>query len=310
MPIIPRLLDAPVAWTWLDGTASRLSDLVKAALPRPVADVLHGTFLGHPLHPVLVQVPVGAWTSAVALDVMALLTPGRRGDGVDRAAGALVLLGLAGAGPAIAAGWADYTGLHEEQRRIALVHAAANEASTAVFALSALARLRGRTAAARGLDLLGFGLAGGGAALGGHLSYRWAAGTNHTEAVPHVTPRGWYPVARFAELAPGKPVGVKVGDTGVVVVRRGEDVFALADVCSHLAAPLHEGEVVEEGGRACLVCPWHQSAFALDSGEVVHGPASSPQPVFDTRVVDGDVHVRVRELPGVPAADPVEGAVA
>ena len=310
MPIIPRLLDVPVSWTWLDGVASRASDVVKNVLPQPVKDVLHGTVLGHPLHPVLVQVPVGTWSSAVVLDVLATLTPGRTGDGLDRASAALVVTGLAGAVPAIAAGWADYADLHEEQRRIALVHAAANAAASTAFALSVVARGRGRTARARALDLLGMSLAGGGAALGGHLSYRWAAGANHTEAVPHVTPRGWYPVARFAELAPGKPVGAKVGDTGVLVVRRGDDVFALADVCSHLAGPLHEGEVVEEGGRPCIVCPWHQSAFALDSGDVVHGPASSPQPVFDTRVVDGDVQVRVRELPGVPAAEPVEGSVA
>ncbi|NAZ82089.1 Rieske 2Fe-2S domain-containing protein [Kineococcus sp. R8] len=310
MPLATRVLDAPITWTWLDGVASRASDVVKAVLPQPVKDVLHGTVLGHPLHPVLVQVPVGTWSSAVVLDVLATLTPGRASDGFDRASAVLVVTGLAGAVPAIAAGWADYADLHEEQRRIALVHAAANAVATSAFALSVLARGRGRTGRARALDLLGMSVAGGGAALGGHLSYRWAAGANHAEAVPHVTPRGWYPVARFADLTPGTPVGAKVGDTGVLVVRRGEDVFALADVCSHLAAPLHEGEVVEERGRTCIVCPWHQSVFALDDGSVVHGPASSPQPGFDTRVVDGEVHVRVRELPGVPAAEPVEGAVA
>ncbi|NIZ92144.1 Rieske 2Fe-2S domain-containing protein [Kineococcus rubinsiae] len=309
MPLLTRILDAPVSWTWLDGVASRASEVVKTVLPQPVKDVLHGTVIGHPLHPVLVQVPVGAWTCAVVLDVLATLVPGHD-EGLDRASGALVITGLAGAVPAVAAGWADYADLHEEQRRIALVHAAANGVSSAVFALSVVARGRGRTLAARGLDLLGMSLAGGGAALGGHLSYRWAAGANHAEAVPHVTPRGWYPVGRFAELVSGEPVGAKVGDTGVLVVRRGDDVFALADVCSHLAAPLHEGEVVEEGGRPCIVCPWHQSVFSLTDGDVVHGPASSPQPVFDTRVVDGEVHVRVRELPGVPAAEPVEGVLA
>jgi nitrite reductase/ring-hydroxylating ferredoxin subunit len=80
----------------------------------------------------------------------------------------------------------------------------------------------------------------------------------------------------------------------LLVFRQGDDVHVLSDVCSHLSGPLHEGKI-EERGEACVVCPWHGSAFSLRSGEVLGGPATSAQPRFSTRVVDGAVEV---SLPG------------
>ncbi len=307
-----KLLDRPVAWTALDPVAAKIAALWKRVLPRPVKDVLHGTFLGHSLHSVLVQVPIGSWTSAVVLDTMATLQQAGGGDQqarrvIDHASGVLVATGLIGAVPAAIAGWADYADEHEEQQRIALVHAAANAVGIALFAASLLARRRSSTTAARLLALAGMSANGLGAALGGHLSYRWASGANHAEHVPHTTPAGWYPVAELEDLPEGAPQQVHVGDTAVVLVRLGHTVHALADTCSHLAAPLSDGEVVREKGRDCIVCPWHASMFDLADGFVVHGPAVAPQPMFDVRLRDTTVQVRVRELPGVAAADPVAG---
>ena len=309
-----KLFDLPVAWTALDPVAAKIAAFWKAALPRPVKDVLHGTFLGHSLHSVLVQVPVGTWTSAVVLDALATAQQLARRDArerkaVDAASGVLVATGLAGAVPAILAGWADYADEHEEQQRIALVHSAANAVGVGLFALSLWKRIAGRTGTARVLALAGMSANGLGAALGGHLSYRWASGANHAEHVPHTTPSGWYAVADLADLAEAKPHQVHVGHEPVLLVRRGADVLALADRCSHLSAPLSDGEVTVEEGRACITCPWHASVFDLGDGHVVHGPAVSPQPVFDVRVRAGSVHVRVRELPGVAAAEPVDGVL-
>lgn len=306
------LMDRPVAWTVLDPAAAKISALWKKVLPRPVKDVLHGSFLGHSLHSVLVQVPVGTWTSAVLLDTMATLQQVGGGDerarrAVDHAAGVLVATGLVGAVPAVIAGWADFVDEHEEQQRIALVHAASNVVGIALFAASLLARRRSHAAQARLLGLAGMSANGLGAALGGHLSYRWASGANHAEHVPHTTPAGWYPVVELANLPEGEPHQVHVGDTPVLLVRRGDTVHALADTCSHLAAPLSDGQVVRENGRDCIVCPWHASTFDLADGSVVHGPAVAPQPLFDVRMRDTTVQVRVRELPGVAAADPVAG---
>src|SRR4051812_32799013 len=78
----------------LDRVSDRLQGIVQSLNPQPVADVLHGTWLGHPLHPVLVQLPVGAFLSAAVLD----LIPGNR-----RAATVLIAVGTAGAVPGIAA---------------------------------------------------------------------------------------------------------------------------------------------------------------------------------------------------------------
>ena len=309
-----KLLDLPVGWTALDPLAARIAAAWKAVLPTAVKDALHGVWLGHSLHGVLVQVPVGTWTSAVTVDAIATAHQLAGGDarvrrGFDTASGALVATGLAGAVPAVLAGWADYADQHEEQQRVTLVHSAANVAGIVLFAASLWERGRGRVGAARALALTAMTANTVGAALGGHLTYRWASGANHAEHVPHVTPSGWYPVARRDDLDDGEPAQVHVGDTPVVVVRRGERVFALADVCSHLSGPLSDGEVVTAKGRDCIVCPWHQSTFALDTGTVVHGPAVAPQPVFDVRIVDGGVQVRVREVPGVAAAPPVAGVV-
>ena len=307
------LLDRPVAWTVLDPAAAKIAAVWKKVLPTPVKDVLHGTFLGHPLHPMLVQVPVGTWTSAVLLDAMATVQQARGGDqrarrAVDRASGVLVATGLVGAVPAVLAGWADYIDQHEEQQRIALVHAASNVVGVALFAASLVARRRSRTGRARVLALAGMSANGLGAALGGHLAYRWASGANHAEHVPHTTPAGWYPVVEVNDLPEGAPHQVHVGDTPVVLVRRGDTIHALADTCSHLSAPLSDGQVVREKGRDCIVCPWHASTFDLADGSVVHGPAVSPQPRFDVRLRGTTVQIRVREIPGVPAAEPLPEA--
>ncbi len=309
-----KLLDSPVHLTGLDPLAAKITAAWQAAVPQVVKDVLHGSPLGHSLHAILVQVPVGTWTSAVTLDAIATVHQVAGGDadvrrGVDTASGALVATGLAGAVPAVLAGLADYAVQHREQQRTTLVHAAFNTVGIALFAASLWERGRGRVAAARGLAAVGLGANVVGAALGGHLSYRWASGANHAESVPHVTPRGWYEVARRDELPDGRAQQAHVGDVPVLLVRRGERVFALADTCSHLAGPLHEGEVVLEKGRDCVVCPWHRSVFALEDGKVVHGPAVAPQPVFDVRVVDGGVQVRVRALPGVEPPPPVAGVL-
>ncbi len=310
---VVTLFDRPVGWTGLDPVAAGIAAGWKKVLPQPVKDVLHGTFLGHPLHSVLVQVPIGTWTSAVVLDAMATLQQAGGGDptarrAVDHASGVLVATGLIGAVPAAIAGWADYADEHEEQQRIALVHAGANAVGIALFAASLMARRNSRTATARVLALAGMSANGLGAALGGHLSYRWASGANHAEHIPHTTAAGWYSVAELNELSEGKPHQVHVGHTPVLLVRRGNTVHALADTCSHLSAPLSEGHVVREKGRDCIVCPWHSSTFDMHDGTVVHGPATAPQPRFDVRHRDTTVQVRVHELPGVDAAEPLPEA--
>jgi nitrite reductase/ring-hydroxylating ferredoxin subunit len=237
---------------------------------------------------------VGAWTSAALVDVVALgLPPGERRAGADRAAQALLGIGLAAAPVTAAAGITDWSKLLPEQQRVGLVHASANTVALGLLTASLVQRRRGRPAG-RLLGLLGFAVASAGAGIGGHLSYRWAAGANHAQDVPHVTPSEWAELGALEEFEQRTPILRHVGDTPVVVVRRGSTFTVFADHCSHLSGPLHEGRLVDVGGDDCIVCPWHGSTFLLEDGSVRHGPATAPQPGFDVQVRDGVVRARVR----------------
>ncbi|MFI0941525.1 Rieske 2Fe-2S domain-containing protein [Streptomyces sp. NPDC021020] len=272
----------------LDGPAELLRRAVRAVPLGGGRDALHGRWLGHPLHPVMVEVPVGAWTSAALLD----WTPGGR-----RAAGLLVAAGLCGAAPAAVAGLVDWAELEPEQARVGLLHATLNCAAVGWYAASLVARLSGHRLRGRAYALAGLCSVGLAAAAGGHLAYRQASGANHAEAVAHRVPPGWHSVGPVGDLPHGRPVRRTLGDVALAVVRDADgSCAALADLCSHDGGPLSEGRV-EDG---CLRCPWHGSAFRLADGWNAAGPATAPQPAFDTRVRDGELHVRLRTPP--PAA--------
>jgi len=239
--------------------------------PGPVRDALYGVRLGHPLHPMLVQVPVGTWLSASVMDAW---------PGNQKASRRLVLVGLAAAVPAALAGAADWSEQHEQQMRVGLVHALVNTAAIALYAASAIVPAR-----ARALRLAGLATAGAGGFLGGHIAYRQSAGANQAEPVPHLVEPGWHDLMPLDELDGRQPVKQMIGDVPVVVLRDGERVHVLADRCSHLSGPLSDGDYHD----GCLTCPWHGSTFRVDDGAVARGPATAPQPAFRTRIADGIV---------------------
>jgi nitrite reductase/ring-hydroxylating ferredoxin subunit len=200
-------------------------------------------------------------------------------------------VGAAASLPAAAAGLTDWSSLAREQRRVGLVHAAGNTVALAFYTASLVARLRGQHGRGRALAYAGLSAAGASAYLGGHLSYKEGAGVNH--AVPELRriPEGWQSVAELSALPDGKPAVRDVGDVPVLLYRLGDEVTAFLERCGHQAGPLGEGEVTGSGKDACVVCPWHGSAFRLSDGLVVRGPAATDQPVLRTRVVDGRVEV-------------------
>lgn len=132
-------------------------------------DLLRGRPLGHPVHPVLVQVPIGCWLSASVLDFM---------PGTQHAASTLTAVGLAGVAPAAVAGWADWADLPPEQARVGLAHAASNVAAVACYTASLTARLRGHSAKGRLWALGGMAAVAVSGALGGHVAYRQAVGAH------------------------------------------------------------------------------------------------------------------------------------
>ncbi|MFD7713187.1 Rieske (2Fe-2S) protein [Streptomyces sp. NPDC059785] len=257
----------------LDTVTSPLQKAVRALPLGRAREVLRGRPVGHSLHPALVELPLGAWLSASVLDAF----PGTR-----RGATVLVGVGTAAALPAALAGWVDWAELHEQQMRTGVVHAAANAAAVALCGASWLARVRGR--GGRLLLLAGVTVAGAGGLLGGHLAHRQAAGTNQAEAVPHLLSPEPYDLGPVDELPVGQLVRRTADDVPLVVLRDTDgSVHVLADRCSHLSGPLHEGEVSD----GCVVCPWHSTAFRLSDGAVMSGPGTAPQPRFSTRVENG-----------------------
>jgi nitrite reductase/ring-hydroxylating ferredoxin subunit/uncharacterized membrane protein len=265
----------------LDGLVGLGQRCARLLRPGRYRDALYGVWLGHPLHPVLAQAPIGLWLSATVLDAW----PGPDGgQGGERAARRLVLAGLAAAAPAALAGAVDWSEQHEQQMRVGTVHAMANGAAVGLYAASLAARTR---PASRALRLAGLATAGLAGLLGGHISFRLAAGANQAEPVPHLVQPGWHDLMPAAELTGPGPVKRMVGEVPVVAIREGDTVHVLAERCSHLSGPLAEGEL--DGG--CLTCPWHGSVFRISDGTVVHGPATAPLPVFGVRVTGGMIQV-------------------
>jgi nitrite reductase/ring-hydroxylating ferredoxin subunit/uncharacterized membrane protein len=269
----------------LDPLVTRVRDAVLAVLrPQAVRDVLHGVPVGHPVHPVAVLIPAGAWISSGILDFV---------PGAEKQSRVLVAAGVLGALPAAAAGFADWSQLHKQQMRVGLIHSVANIVATGLYAASFVQRTRGRHTSGKVLGLTGLALVSASGYLGGHLAYRQAAGANHVEDVPHLFPHGWQPLSRLDELPDGGLTKRIVGEVPLLVLRRGKFVDVLSNSCSHLSGPLDEGTLSVDGDEPCVSCPWHGSRFSMRTGEVVNGPATSPQHRFETRVVADRVELRL-----------------
>jgi nitrite reductase/ring-hydroxylating ferredoxin subunit/uncharacterized membrane protein len=248
---------------------------------------LHGVPFGQPAHPALVRLPIGCWTSAVLLDLV-----GVRG----RAPVVLLAAGVAGSVPAAATGLADWSALHRDQQRVGLVHLAFQGAASVLFGGSMLARSLGHHRAGKTLGVLGLVTATGGGYLGGHLALRLGAGANHADQISHLSGLGWHDLCPASSLPPGQAVRRQLGYLSLLVYRSPSGlVYALADRCAHLGGPLHQGRIATTGDAVCVACPWHGSTFRLDSGKVVHGPATARQPSFEVRISeDGTVQLRPR----------------
>jgi nitrite reductase/ring-hydroxylating ferredoxin subunit len=262
---------------------------VRAALrPQGLKDLLHGTWLGHPLHPVLVQVPVGSWVSAGLLDAVPRLRP---------AATVLIGTGVAAAVPAALSGAADWSEQEVGVRRLGAIHALANSTALGLYVGSLVARGKGRGGLGLVLSYSALGLASGSAAIGGHMSYAQSSGASHAATAARALTSDWIDLGPLDDLPEGRPA-LRTGKGGGVAVplaavRRGARVDVFIGNCSHLSGPLYEGAVEEVRGSDCLVCPWHGSAFDLESGGPRRGPAANPQEKLEVRMEAGRVMARL-----------------
>jgi nitrite reductase/ring-hydroxylating ferredoxin subunit/uncharacterized membrane protein len=267
----------------LDAVAEPLQKAVRSSVPQEsqLKDFLSGTWLGHPLHPPLTDVVIGAWTSALLLDLLG----GKHGE---EAADRLVAAGILAAVPTASAGLSDWAELRGGSRRVGTAHALGNTTALLLHTLSWFARRRGARAGGVALSGLGYGVATFSAWLGGHLSFAKGVGVNQTAF--EEAPSEWTPVLDEAKLEEGQPTAARANGLALVLMRRGEQLHALADRCSHRGCSLHKGKLNPD---QTLTCPCHGSTFRLD-GTIVKGPATSPQPALDVRTNQGKVEIRRR----------------
>jgi nitrite reductase/ring-hydroxylating ferredoxin subunit len=278
-------LDRLEKLTVLDPAAKKIAAVIQEKIqPQSLRDLLHGVWLGHPLHPVLTDIPIGAWTSSAMLDLF---------PKTGAASSALITVGLVSAGPTAISGWTDWSELNAPEQRTGLVHAATNYLAMGLYAASLYARVRRRYIRGKAWGFAGLATVLVGGSIGGHLSYRRAAGANHTADVGDTSGRGWTGLGSLDELPEGQPAARQLGHVPVMLLRQEGNVRGLVDRCSHLSGPLHEGELTGAGADLCIVCPWHGSQFRISDGGVVHGPATADQPRLEIRITDGQVEARI-----------------
>lgn len=271
---VGRVIDQQASWAGPLG--DKAQELLKQlfAERKPVKSLLNGTWLGHPVHPMVTDVPVGAMTVAAVLDAV----------GQDTAADLAVATGLASMVASAATGAADAVDTYGRPQVYATVHASLMVGSLAAYAGSMLLRIgpRGGRPLAKVLSLAGYGAMAAGAYVGGDLAYKLGNQVDRHAFDSHSTK--WKSLD-VAEVPAGQLVKAKAGTDTLVLYRAadGDPITALSSVCAHEGGPLDKGTIVD----GCVECPWHQSRFRLADGHVVQGPAVYDQPMFEVREADG-----------------------
>ena len=275
--LLLRIIDAQAAWSRPLGDFNHrwLSALFRPL--GPIKDLLHGTWLGHPLHAATTDIPIGALLVAVLLDLL------NQRAAADVALVVAVLFMLVAA----LSGAVDYIDTDGTARARATVHSTLMVVALVVLLISLFLRTgdpADRTIPVV-LSILGFLIVTAGAYVGGDVVYQLG------NMVSRHAWRGrgvkWIPLD-FGDIDPAaleeaKPVKVRAGINDLAVVRIGPALYAMNAVCAHAGGPLAEGEVVE----GCLECPWHGSRFALANGYVRRGPAVYDQPSYEVRAKEG-----------------------
>jgi nitrite reductase/ring-hydroxylating ferredoxin subunit/uncharacterized membrane protein len=257
--------------------------------PRLLKSLLHGTFLGHPLHPAITDIPIGAWMIAAIFDIIWLVSPVNY-DWAARGALVAVLIGLIGALSAAATGLADWSDSYGAERTTGLYHALLNVTATVLYLISAILRFQVASSENIVAAILGFaGLVAVliAAYLGGDMVFVRGTNVNHTawEAVDE----SYEAVMSLDNVEENKLYRVVTASgVPVVLMRRDLQFYAISATCSHAGGPLNEGTLDND----VVQCPWHGSRFCMRDGRVLTGPATVSQPRYDVRVHNGKVEIK------------------
>ena len=278
---LTRLMDAQGGWT------RPLGDLVHRFLfwlfgkMVPIRDLLVGRWLGHPLHAVLTDAPIGILFLVLVFDVLSM------GQAAAWALGFGILTMLAAA----VVGFADYADTDGKARERATLHSTLMVVALVLYLVSFV--LRQPVAATGGassggviVSWIAFLVLAAGAYVGGDVVY--VLGNMVSRHAFRGTGTKWLALEpaeldSAGQIPEGKPVKAKLGINQLVLVRQGDRILALHDTCSHAGGPLSEGKVVD----GTIECPWHYSRYRMTDGLVVRGPSVYDQPAYEVRAREG-----------------------
>src|SRR5256884_249773 len=254
--------------------------------PRRLKSLLNGTWFGHPLHPVITDVPITAWLLTAIFDVIWLIahtTWAAYGGFVT------VIVGLLGALGAIVTGLTDWSDTYGAERRVGFNHALFNATATILYLVSFVLRLLagpGDSIAAAIIGFVGLASVTYAAYLGGDMVFTKGTGVNHTawEAASD----DYEAVLPLESVEENKLYRVTAAGVPVVLLREGLQFYAISATCPHAGGPLDEGKL--EGN--VVECPWHGSRFCMRDGRVLTGPATVKAPRYDVRVRNGQIEIK------------------
>jgi len=283
--LVTRIVDAQAGWAKPFGEFNHrwLSALFGPI--RPIKDLLNGTWLGHPVHSAATDLPIGALTVAIVLELV----------GQHTAADIALVVAVVSILGSVVTGLADYTDVDGTARMRATVHATVMLISLVLFVVSLL--MRGGNSADRSLPtilvLLGFATISLGAAIGGDLVY--LIGTNVNRHAWRGAGAKWLALdlGDLPDIPEGGPTKAKAGANTLILVRAGDTIHALHETCAHAGGPLAEGKIVD----GCIQCPWHGSRFRLADGHVARGPATYDQPAYEVRRAESGAGWEARRAP-------------
>ncbi len=279
--ILDRIIEAQLGW----GRA--VGDPLQAAAGgvfhriTPVRSLLNGTWLGHPLHPAITDLPVGAFIVTFILDLANQRT----------AADVALVVGVLGVLGAALTGLADYADTYGRTRDTSTVHAVGMVVALVLYLVSLAIRLGNpvdRTLPIV-ISVIGLALVLFSAYIGGDLVFRLGNVVDrHAWTEEPEGETGWQQLD-VTEIPEGVPVKAMTGGVPIVIIRTGTAFFALHDTCSHAGGPLSEGKLID----GCIECPWHGSRFAIADGRVQGGPATFDQPRYEIRARPGGYEARM-----------------
>jgi nitrite reductase/ring-hydroxylating ferredoxin subunit/uncharacterized membrane protein len=290
-PWFRRLIERSIdSQNWLegfsDGTQKFVGWTLKVGGPlfRWLKNLSHGVWFGHPIHPAVTDIPVGAWLGTLILDIVWLAT--NRSSGTATASTILLIVGLVGAVLSVLTGTIDWNDTYGKERRVGIAHGIVNTIATLVYVVALVLRLTNHHFSGFIVSTVGLVILLLGAYLGGEMVFGKGTQVNHTAW--QETPEDFVVVAEEADITEGALHRGQANGTPVLLLRLKGTIYAIAATCTHAGGPLDEGSLEGE----VVVCPWHGSRFRVRDGEVRGGPATFPQVRFEVRVRDGKVEVR------------------